>query len=119
MIGKQCIKKNIEYLVKSIDLNYILAESRKEKYQVCLFSGLIEDNIKWSTEVCYLSYNYELSVKLIYRFIVENIDKIIRLNISSNDEIYPLDRNMIIYYNGEIQLDKIKKYYDSIVIFKD
>ena len=119
MIRKQCIKKNIKYLVNSIDLNYILAESQKEKYQVRLFSGSIEDNIKWSTEVCYLSYNYELSVKLIYRFIVQNIDKIIRLNISSNDEIYPLDRNMIIYYNEKVQLNEIKKYYDSIVFFND
>jgi hypothetical protein len=111
------IRNKIDFLIKSIDLNYILAESRKERYQIRLFSGSINGNINWSNNVCYLSYNYEQSVGLIYWFVSKNVDKIIRLNISSTDHIYPLDRNMIIYYDDKISIDNIKKHYESIVIF--
>ena len=143
------IKKLVNYIIRAIDLNYILAEAEKENYTISLVRGELLlgaqvsaqgstreelllgaqasaqrstreelcDNIKWSSDKCYLSYNYELSSSIIYRYIHNNHDKIIKLNVSSTGDFYPLDRNMVIYLPNKMDIEKIKLECESMVIF--
>jgi len=111
------LKNKINEMFCTIDLNYILAEARKEKYKLSLTNGHILNNIKWENDECYLSYNYDICVRLISHYILNHFDKIIKLNISSDHDIYPLDRNMIIYIPEKIDIDKICKEYESVVIY--
>ena len=111
------IKQIITYIISAIDLNYILAEAKREKYNVSLIRGELDKKIKWSNDICHLSYNYELSAAIIYRYITHNHDKIIKLNISSSGNFYPLNRNMVIYLPEKIDINEIKKECESIVLF--
>lgn len=111
------LKHRVSKIISAIDLNYILAEAQKEKYDVNLIYGNIEDKIKWSNNTCNLSYNYEISTGILYQFISVHRDKIIKINISSINNIFPLNRNIIIYVPYEMNINKIKKEYKRIVEF--
>lgn len=110
------INKIITYIISAIDLHYILAEAERENYNVILMKGEIDGDIKWSTDYCQLSYNYEISAAILYKYIVNNLDKIIKLNVTSVCDFYPLNRNMVIYLPKKINVDMIKKECESIVI---
>lgn len=117
------LNKKIDQIISAIDLNYILAEARREEYSVSLTCGDFVNNvslvskkqIKWYNNKCNLSYNYELSTGIMYQFISTHEDKIIKINISSVDNIYPLNRNIIIYVPFKKYLSRIKKEYSSVV----
>lgn len=109
------LKKKITEIIAAIDLNYILAEAKKENYQVKLICGNLKNYIEWSDDICHLSNNYEISTGILYQFISNHSNKIIKINITSDDYFYPLNRNIIIYVPYEKDLIKIKKEYSSVV----
>lgn len=109
------LKSKMYEIVSAIDLNYILAEAKRYGYRVCLVYGDLEQHVKWSSNATYLSHNYELSVGILYHFLSLHSDKIIKINITSDDDIFPLNRNMIIHVPYQFDIDKIKKEYKSIV----
>ena len=109
------LQKKVEEIISAIDLNYILAEAYREKYKVSLMYGDLVGCIKWHGEQCDLSYNYERSSGIIYEFITIHANKIIKLNISSTDNIFSLNRNMVIYFPIHIDIKKIRKECTSIV----
>lgn len=110
------LKKKINRIISAIDLNYILAEARKEKYNVTLTHGVLKDNIRWAHISHNLSLNYEISIGLLYNFISLHNDKIIKLTISS-DDFFSLNRNIIIHVPSEIDINKVKKEYNSVIDF--
>lgn len=101
-------------IVSAIDLNYILAEAKKERYNVSLTCGRLEDNIKWARFSRDLSFNYDIAFAILCKFVSSHSDKIIRLTVTS-DDIFPLNRNMIIYVPYEIDINRVKKEYNSVV----
>jgi len=110
------LRHRVSEIISAIDLNYILAEARKEKYKVSLNHGILKNHIKWSIDTCHLSYNYEISTGIIHQFLSIHYDKIIKINISSNNDILPLNRNIIIYIPSKTDLERIKQEYISVVI---
>ncbi|XWV25662.1 hypothetical protein QJ856_gp0091 [Tupanvirus deep ocean] len=109
------LKKKVSEIISAIDLNYILAEAQKEKYVVSLLNGNLENRIRWENDICNLSYNYEIATGIIYQYISVHKDKIIKINVSSKNDIYPLNRNIIIYVPYEIDISKVKREYNSVV----
>ena len=108
------LKQKVINIIAAIDLNYILAEAKREQYSVNLICGDLKNHIKWSSTSCSLSYNYEISTGMVFQFISVHKDKIIKINVSS-DDIYPLNRNIIMYVPYEIDLEKVKSEYRSVV----
>lgn len=108
-------------IIAAIDLNYLLAEARRDGYKVSLMCADLERNkykrnkYKWSSQQYHLSYNYEISSNILYQFISSHTDKIIKINVSSIDDIFPLNRNIIIYVPCGIDPGYIKKEYSSVV----
>lgn len=109
------LRKKTEEIIASIDLFYILKEAAQKSYDVCLICGIFTDKLIWEDGAYNLSYNFNLSCGMIYNFIINNSNKIIKINISSDDE-FPIDRNIIIYVPFEIDIYRIKKEYNSVVI---
>lgn len=105
----------IGQIISAIDLNYILAEARKENYEVSLCCGNINDKINWDRKKHYLSFNYEESVRILQHYISLHKNKIIKLNVSS-DSYYPLDRNIIVHVPCCENINCIKKEYSSVVV---
>ena len=117
-------RKNIEnyviniasHVIDTIDLNYILAEARIKNYSVCLITGDYIEGLIWYNDKCELSYDYEMSANIIHQYLLNNISKIVKMNISSPSfDIYPINRNIILYVPYKIDMCQIKKNYDSIV----
>jgi hypothetical protein len=109
------LRKKVADIIAAIDLNYILAEAKRDQYKISLMCGDLDANITWSGDISYLSYNYEMASGIIYHFISVHKDKIIKINISSDNDIFPLNKNIIIYVPYEIDLNRVKKEYTSIV----
>jgi hypothetical protein len=108
------LKQIIGEIISAIDLNYILAEAEQQKYQVCLMCGDLRETITWGNMNRYLSFNYEISTGIIYDFISKHNDKIIKLNIKSDDFIV-FDRNIVIYVPYEVDIHRVKKECSSVV----
>lgn len=106
--------KYLNFIIQSIDLNYILAEAEKEKYQVSLNSGVFEGIVKWGCNTKTLPYNYNISYGVIEHFLKKNYNKIIKINVLSKDE-NPLDRNIILHVPLNYDINQIKKEYHSVV----
>lgn len=108
-------RNKVNNIISSIDLNYVLAEARQRGYQVSLVSGILDEKIIWTKEECFLSYNYEISTGIVYQFISQHQDKIVKMHVSSMDDFYPINRTMIVYVPYHIDIKKIKKEYFSVV----
>lgn len=96
-------KKQVDEIISRIDLFYILKEAQQKKYSVSLFCGIFDDKILWNDDEYHLSYNFNLSCGMIFNFISKNSDKIIKINVRS-DDYYPLNRNIIIYAPNDIDI---------------
>lgn len=108
------LNRIVKQILLAIDLNYILAEAKKEQYMVTLSYGNLKEDIKWNRNPRHLSLNYEISKKIIHNFISKHKNNIIKLNVSS-DNFFPLNRNIIIYVPYEIDINKVKQECSSVV----
>jgi hypothetical protein len=132
---KKC-RSIVEYISQAINLGYILSEAKRDKCSVVLQNGQLnydsETNgsmlntiaeitsieslsmkISWHDEEI-VPYNYEFAYNVILNYLIVHSDKVINLNIYNN-EIYKINRNIIIYLPSEFDRDLFKNYFDSIV----
>jgi hypothetical protein len=97
-------KQIIDYIVASIDLNYLLAESRINNYRIRLET--IGDNSKQKKSI---PYEYDIAKDIISKFISKNLNKVIQIHQFSKDYHYPLDRKIIIHVPKGIDFQKYSK----------
>ena len=110
------LKNTIINIIKAIDLNYLIAINKRENNFMKLFHGSIEkDNILWNNNYCIIPYDYINACSMINQFITTYSDKIIKMNITNNDIIHPINSNTIIYFPISININKIRKEYPNIV----
>jgi len=106
------LKKQVTDIILRIDLDNLLSEALEQKYNVYLIWGSLSKQIFWTKNKWRLSYQYDKAVHEIYQYIYWHIDKIIKINVSSNNYISPNNRNIIIYLPHIRYLNKrIKKYF--------
>jgi hypothetical protein len=112
-------KRIVEQISFLVGLNYVLAEAEKEGYNVTLDCSHTQkkgshDQIKWSGDNFSLSLNYEISYGLLYSYILANKDKIIKMIVNS-DEIYSINREVIIYVPPETNTYALKKIFHTVI----
>lgn len=111
------LDKYVKGIDKAIDLNRILARAQAEQHQIKLITGIYNperDRIVWGACEQNLPYFYKLAYGLLYNFIQAHQDKIIKIN-TTNNGLYPLNRNIVIHVPIDIDLDRIKREYASII----
>lgn len=106
----------VKEIDSAINLNYLLADAFQNRYEVSLSFGHLNKNIEWSKKTQPLSYSYQLTLTLLSNYLLKHSNKIIKLNISSTNIMMPFNRNIIIYVPYDIDIQKIKNEYSSIIV---
>lgn len=105
------LKDIITDIVESVDLNYILKNAQHKMYLVELVIGKIDgDTVKYTKNYT-LSCDIDISIAIMYKVLKKNIDRIIKIKITSEDYINPVNKNIIIFVPFEQELQNIKKEY--------
>lgn len=116
--GSKKMSKMVAEIDRAIDLNRILARAEAEKQTVKLVAGVYnktKDCIEWGMSQVVLSYNYDISYGLMYSFIHQNQNKIIRINTTKMGP-YTLNRNIVIHVPIKADLDRIRREFLNIVV---
>jgi hypothetical protein len=98
----------LDHIVASIDLNYLLAESRINNYRIQLET--IDTNTR-QKNIKYIPYEYDIAKEIISQFISKNLNKVIQIHQFSTEYHYPLNRKIIIHVPRGINFKKSKNQY--------
>lgn len=118
----ELVPKNIiDDIVFSIDFNYVLACALRDNDIIslsCITCKNYDRDIKWKNHKRLFSENYHLSLDILRMYLLKNNTKIIKMNILSEDAVYKIDKNIIIYYPNSKYLLKLQKCYSVVDITK-